>query len=637
MRCIDRLWLSVLPAVVLGAACAPDSGDSPGDVGRPDADGRDDGGVDGDASPDAPFACTPGEWACFGRTYYRCGPDGRSRTEETVCPSECDARLGCVLCRPGSRRCEGSVSLSCPADGDRWVRGRDCAEWGSVCGADGFCADPCGEAESTNSYVGCEYWPVALANTRELDPTAFDYRVVVANPNASAARVRVFRGDAEVRSVTVPPAGLSEIALPWIDGQSFAVALNDWRSLVVADGAYRLMSDLPVTVSQFNPFEYSSGGSFSYTNDASLLFPVHVLTGDYVGLSYMPLSNTRGTSGPFPDRTVLRFPGYVAVVGISADPTHVEILLAGNAEEAPGRFGATPGGGTISFTLARGEVAHVMAALPPDCVPGRPGFNRVEECTFGICDQFDTCAERDFDLTGSRIRADQPVAVFGGHTCAYVPTFAQACDHLEEQLAPIQSWGTAFAGAPMSDPARSDHNLVRVVAAFDDTEVIVDPPQAGVSGGTLAAGEWLQFIATEPFSVAGSRAIMVGQYILGQYYPNPVSERGDPAMTVLVPGEQYRPDYIFINPTSYNPGTNGQSYVLIVRPPGLPLTLDGAPVSAAWSPIAGREVGIVPVAGGTHAISAADRFGLVSFGLGSFTSYAAPAGLNLEQITVVVY
>ncbi len=107
-------------------------------------------------------------------------------------------------------------------------------------------------------------------------------------------------------------------------------------------------------------------------------------------------------------------------------------------------------------------------------------------------------------------------------------------------------------------------------------------------------------------------------------------------MTVLVPGEQYRSDYTFSTPSSYNSGTNGQSYVMIVRFPGQELTLDGGAVSATWQSIAGREIGIVPLEGGTHTIYGDLEFGMITFGLGSYTSYAYPAGLNLELITPLI-
>ncbi len=610
---------------------------------------RDGGGGDSSLPPGVDggpvvTGCTPGAGGCAGNTYFECAADGRSHTFETQCDSACDPQLRCVLCRPGSRRCDGTVSMACSTDGQAWFSGRDCAEWGSTCGGDGFCTDICADAERTSSNVGCEYWPTPLANTAELDPTQFDYRVVVANPNDIAANVRVTRGGAEAFSGTIDPHGLREIVLPWIDGQSFALGEGSWNSIAVANGAYRLTSDAPVIASQFNPFEYNVGSTYSYTNDATLLYPSHVLTGDYVGASWFPLSRRTGTDGGFGGGSfdTIRYPGYVAVVGVSPEPTHVQVTARGNvAAEASGRFPAPMSGRSFVFELQQGEVVHIAAAPPPECGSGRPGFVEERDCTtlpiVGTqCDVFQTCREDQYDLTGTRIVADHPVSVFGGHVCAYVPTSAQACDHLEVQMPPIQSWGRAFVSAPMGDGSTSGTNIVRVLAAFDATVVTVDPPQNGVSGGTLSAGQYLEFEASTPFEVRGSNAITVAQYIRGQYATDPPSARGDPALTVLVPEEQYRNEYTFILPSSYNAGTNGQNHLLVVRPPGLALTLDGAPVNGVtWQTIAGREVGVILLDGGTHAISASDPFGLIAYGLGSFTSYATPAGLNLEPITVL--
>lgn len=531
--------------------------------------------------------------------------------------------------------------MVCASGADQWFFGRDCAEWGSTClEGTGYCSDPCAEAESGDSYVGCEYFPTPLANTNELDSATFDYRLVVANPNDAPATVRIQQGGVEIRSEPVPAQGLAEIVLPWIPGQSFGIPEGDWQSLVQPDGAYRLLSDLPVTVAQFNPFEYSLSGVFSYTNDATLLLPTHVLTRDYVALTYVPFSRKSGVVGQPMTHNTSRYPDYIAVVGIAPEPTNVEVRVTGHVRGAAGgAFGDTPPGGTINFTVTRGQVVHLTSGVPPNCNDTRPGYNRVEECTgfppMRICDFFDTCREVEFDLTGSRITADRPIEVFGGHVCAYVPFTSQACDHLEVQLPPIETWGTDFVSAPMVDTGTANQNLVRVIAAFDGTEVSVDPPQDGVSGSTLNAGEWLEFLASTPFQVSGSEAVMVGQFLLGQNYPEPDAARGDPAMTILVPEEQYRDDYTFVTPSSYRADTNGQSYILIVRPPGLALTLDGAAVSTTWQPIGGREIGIVPVAGGTHTINGELPFGLVAYGLGSYTSYAYPAGLDLEQITVI--
>ncbi|NOY90784.1 MAG: hypothetical protein GXP55_06190 [Deltaproteobacteria bacterium] len=627
------LWL--FPLLL---ACSANGGRSPVRPGT-DAGTRADTSTLADgARPDVPFSCTPGEGGCLGNTYFVCGDDGVTRTSETLCDDACDPGLRCVLCRPDSRRCEGNVSMRCAPNGLAWVTGRDCDEWSSSCGGDGYCADACGAAEASNSNVGCEYWPTPLANTAELDRSVFDYRVIISNPNDADAQIEVTRGGSSVTTATVPARGLAEVALPWIDGQSFAIPNNSWSGVVKADGAYRLRSDLPVTVAQLNPFEYSNGASFSYTNDATLLLPSHVLTGDYVGTTYAPLSRTKGRRGGFgASSTSLKTADYIAVVGVTREPTIVEMQLAGAvAADASGRWPATSRGGSIMFTLQQGEVAHVASGAPPDCAPGRPGYNSVTDSTPFGTDFFDTCQETEYDLTGTRIHASQPVEVFGGHVCAYVPYSAQACDHLETQLAPLQTWGTDYVSTPMVDASSPRPNLVRVVAAFNDTVVGVDPPQGGVSSVTLGARQWVEFMATGPFHVAGSRAIQVSQLMLGQNLTDPAAARGDPAMTILVPQEQWRADYTFAAPTSYNPGTNGQSYLMITRPVGLDVRLDGTPITSAFSNVAGREVGIVPIDGGTHRLEAADKFGVIVYGLGSFTSYAYPAGLNLEQIVVLI-
>jgi hypothetical protein len=629
-----RPWLT-LALALLALGCSA-GGNRPGSR----ADGSTTPPTGRDAGP-SEFRCEPGASGCLGNLYYECGADGRSRAFETQCEEACDPTLRCVSCRPGTRRCDGTVSSFCAPDGRRWVSGRDCAEWGSTCNADGFCGDACADAERSSSNVGCEYWPTPLANTGELARDTFDYRVVVANPNDTPANVRVRRGTSEVWSGTISARGLQEISLPWIDEQSFGLGEGSWNSIVVANGAYRLTSDVPVIASQFNPFEYNVGDAFSYTNDATLLYPSHVLTGDYVGASYAPLSRMTGTEGGLGGSlSSIRYGGYVAVVGVSREPTRVEVTARGNvAADARGRFPATPVGGTFAFTLQQGEVAHIAAAPPPECGRSRPGFMEERDCetVFGMemCDVFQTCREDQHDLTGTRIAADRPVAVFGGHVCAYVPTSAQACDHLEVMMPPMQSWGRSYVSAPMGDGSLAGVNVVRVLPAFEATTVTVSPPQGGVSGRTLSPGEYLEFEATTPFEVQGSSAILVAQYLRGQYATNPASDRGDPALTVLVPAEQYRSDYTFILPSSYNPSTNGQNHLLIVRSPGVPLTLDGGPVEASWQRIGAREIGVVLLDGGAHAISGAEPFGLVAYGLGSFTSYATPAGLNLTPITIL--
>lgn len=581
---------------------------------------RPDAGIPDGEVPDASARCTPGRGTCDGRTYFVCGEDGVSREDETVCDGLCSPDAGCLPCRRGSRLCEDEVSYVCGRD-QTWIRVRDCAEWGSACGVGGTCDDACGEAELDRRNVGCEYWTAPLANLpgpQGLDFDAFDYRVVVVNPSTEPASVRIRRGGRQVRSVTVAPGRLEEISLPWVDAMSGGVPVDEWTSLVTAEGAYQLTSDIPITAFQFNPFEYQSADAQrSYSNDATLLYPTHVLTGDYIGLSYLPLATSGGT-----------IPGYLALVGTAVEETAIELTpTAPVAADAAGRWEATPTGTPVRFSLAQGEVAHVVVDHPPVCAPDR----EQAECSGAAC----VCEERDYDLSGTRIRADHPIAAFGGHVCANVPFNVGTCDHLEAQLPPLETMGTAFTGAPLTQPGSPFRNLLRVVAAFDDTRVRLEPDALLGREVTLAAGEMVEVPVAEPFAVDASEPVMVAQYLLGAGQVSPRLTQGDPSLTVLVPHAQLREDYLFITPASYNDGTGGQSYLLVSRVPGSTVRLDGVAIDASWAAVGGREVAKVAVSGGAHRLDGDAPFAAVAFGLGKDTSYAYPAGIELERIVEI--
>ena len=625
MRCSIALTCIALVLIASpGCVIEDDAPLSP----RPDA-GPDAG--EPDAGPiDAGFSCEPEAPGCFGYVHYVCGADGASREAEQVCEGGCDPAMGCVECTPGAFRCDGTVSMRCDQD-RRWVPLRDCSEWGSTCGAAGFCEDACGAAEAVRSNVGCEYWPVPLANSRELDARTYDFRVVVTNPGGQPANITIHRGSRIVETARVTPGSVAELVLPWIEGVSFPFAYDDWESVVTADGAYRLTSSRPVIVAQFNPFHYASAASGpSYTNDASLLYPTHVLGRDHVGTSYVPFSYAAVSDPSGEHIETMRLPGYLAVVGVGHAPTEVEVQLAGDvAADAGGRWPATPRGETLRFTLGRGEVAQIAAAVPPPCGPERPGFHDLEPGE-GVSA---FCREEQYDLTGSRIRSDHPVAVFGAHTCANVPYDVRACDHLETQLAPVETWGTRFSTLPLRDPATVEvPNLLRITAAHDHTAVTLTPAPRDGGTFTLDPGEHVEVRIDGAIEIVGDHPIQVAQLLVGQNVTDPPLQRGDPGMTVLVPYEQFRRDYVFVTPSSYTPLANGQSYVLVSREPGVEVVIDGEAVSATWTAIGGRELAAIPVSGGTHRVEAPRPVGLVAYGLGRYTSYAYPAGLDLRVI-----
>jgi hypothetical protein len=53
-------------------------------------------------------------------------------------------------------------------------------------------------------------------------------------------------------------------------------------------GAFHIQTSLPVTVYQFSPYDFTIGGTNSYSNDASLLLPATVLSGNYMVMGRPP-------------------------------------------------------------------------------------------------------------------------------------------------------------------------------------------------------------------------------------------------------------------------------------------------------------------------------------------------------------
>ena len=56
----------------------------------------------------------------------------------------------------------------------------------------------------------------------------------------------------------------------------------------------------------------------------------------------------------------------------------------------------------------------------------------------------------DYDATGTFVNSSKPIAVYGGHSCAFVPTRnVWFCDHVIEQIPPVSELGTRHVVPPI--------------------------------------------------------------------------------------------------------------------------------------------------------------------------------------------
>ena len=139
---------------------------------------------------------------------------------------------------------------------------------------------------------------------------------------------------------------------------------------------------------------------------------------------------------------------------------------------------------------------------------------------------------RDIAITGTRIVTSNPVAVSVGNTCTDVPYHIDACDHISEQLVPVDKWGKSFILNPFQ--GRSSGYLFQIVAARNDTLVSLG------NGTTINLNE-AQFSTIDMNSqkmtrVTADNPVLVMQYVKGT---NADFIDSDPAMNRVIPNDQF--------------------------------------------------------------------------------------------------
>jgi len=148
--------------------------------------------------------------------------------------------------------------------------------------------------------------------------------------------------------------------------------------------------------------------------------------------------------------------------------------------------------------------------------------------------------DAEADLTGTTIKADKPIAVFGGHMCTYVPAGVGYANHLVEQLTPVNTWGRHFVTLPFA--ARLNGDTFRFLAATNGTRVAIN----GKIVVSLDRGQFYEQIIDGPAEILASQPILVAQYANGTVYDGSL---GDPSMTLVPSLEQFGGDCTLSTPS----------------------------------------------------------------------------------------
>lgn len=596
--------------VLLAAACSQtppvivddgDGGFPPDDLGDVLLPGRDAG----------PLRCTPGQVLCSGNTQYTCDSDGQP-VGQRDCPTgtTCFMGVGCRVCMPGLSRCSPTPGMqqhteTCAMDGSRWMPGAVCSDAEGLMCVGGRCVSRCDQAALGRSYLGCEYWATVTANSQLA--TSFQFAVVLSNPNPYAVQASITGGGLTMaRGIQLAPGAVHTEVLPWVPellqnnptfvgcrapGDPTCRGTDPARSALRRNGAYRIRTNGPIAAYQFNPLTYQSPqGYASFTNDASLLLPQGVLTTRYT-VSTLPNWAARSAAG------TVYLGGFVSIVATTGESTTVTVRPTAQIAVGNGVSPIAPGS-TASFTLHQGDVLQLVGTGAGD-------------------------------LTGTTVTSNLPVAVFVGHDCTNVPSARPACDHLEEQLFPNETWGRDYIVSALRDRGALP-SVVRIVSQADGNRITYDPPSARPAE-TLNAGQMVEFATNVPFRATGTRAFLVAQYMIGQGAFDPTNPgAGDPAMVLEVPVQQYRTSYDFLVPNTYP-----QNFINVVAPMGTALMLDNTPLRGSAMDVSGYTVYTLPVSAGAHRVrsTGGQAFGIKVYGIASYTSYMYPGGLDLQIIT----
>jgi len=248
----------------------------------------------------------------------------------------------------------------------------------------------------------------------------------------------------------------------------------------------------------------------------------------------------------------------------------------------------------------------------------------------GECYQLRNTGDAPNDLSGTLIKSDKPVAVFGGHQVANVPSSTGwFADHLVEHLLPVNTWGNDFYTAPLA--TRTGGDTFRILAGYDSTTVFLN----GAPIGTIDKGKFLQLSLAAGAHIQADRPVLVAQYANSADFDPPAGSfsQGDPFMVQVPATRHYIQSYVICTATNDFPA----NYANIVVPTASAGTIqiDGVAVGVAnFTAIAGTGYSYArrPVNGGRHSVTGGVPFGLTVYGWDVYESYGHPACLFFGDV-----
>ena len=354
----------------------------------------------------------------------------------------------------------------------------------------------------SSSTEGREFW---IALTKAKTTGSGGYTPYITVSAKKACKITLVNPNTNWQGIEKEiPAGLTTI-------ESSEIPQTQWVNTSFNTSDFQVAQPLGLLLTSTENVSVNVASRMEFSFDATNVLPISALTGDYMIQDY-PACDHEDKA----DQNSATF-----VVVATQNNTHIRIVPTYKTRNG------NAAGSAFTATLNRGEVYHVIT-----------------EDTKGS------------SFTGTRVTADQPIAVFAGDVNTDVPGEASARDLLYEQQMPTAFWGTEFVVTRTMD---RDADRVRMTALNDGTEIYINGIKKAIinSGQTyeieLSEGNIDQSALNKMFTmydelISGADAhyiktscpVATYLYIVSQKYKqkDATYDNGDPSMVWISPLEQ---------------------------------------------------------------------------------------------------
>ncbi len=455
--------------------------------------------------------------------------------------------------------------------------------------------------------IGSEYFICFMKNYQDLvsPPNPIQLKLFITALNDANVKIEI-PSLKYVLEIFIPKNTTQQVLIP----KEAQIIKNN---VVLEDAAIHVISDKPIFLYGLN--------TRNQTSDTYLAFPISTLGTRYRIMSFST-ADLRLRELAKPEMAVTS----------PYDSTIVKIIPTVELENN------VKIGDTLVVKMNRGDVYQLAPPIKKNKV--------------------DSLSSNKWDLTGTIVLSNKPVAAFGGHECAFVPLSMpdNTCNHLVEQLPPTSSWGKHFFCGKL---AKRTTYQFRILADKDSTTIFINAKNRI----SLNSGQFYDGRTDQDIVISANKPILVAQYSEGFRNGDNI---GDPMMLLLPPTNQFLSDYSFSTPKdgSWN------HFINVIVPTGSirNLTVDGktplfmdssfiqAPTYFSPQPLAGRaqktiidkyklvyrqlglslySIATIQIPYGPHQILCTKPFGMYSYGFGfgddSYDAYGTMGGQTFQE------